>query len=133
MSVQYPELNLPDQTWPFTDREASEVAASFSYLDAGAEQTIFTIATTTRKKVYGIFLDLNTLTLNTTIRVKVKIDGTNYRTIETLVWINGTDDIGVYFAEAFAINQDLIVTMQESADEGAARAIPYSYILEELE
>lgn len=133
MSVQYPVIDLPDQTWPYTDREASEGVATFSYLNSGGEQTIFTISTSTRKKVHGIFLDLNTLAEDTTIRVKVKIDGTNFRTIEPLAWVQGVDDVGVYFPGYFAINQDLQVTMQEGADEGTDRAIPYSYILEELE
>ena len=110
----------------------SEAAASFSYLDAGGEQTVFTITTSTRKKLHGIFLDLATLTQNTTIKVKHKIDGSTYRVIDTIEWLV-TEEDGVYFNKSLAINQDLQVTMEEGANEGAARAIPYYYILEAME
>lgn len=155
MSVQYPEIDLPDQAYPYTSGDfnatqkasistasnkaqvdklaGSEGAASFSYLDAGGEQDVFEITTTTRKKLHSIFLDLTTLTQNTTIRVKHKIDGANYRTMETISWLVATMDDGVYFNKALAICQDLKVTMEEGADEGADRAIPYSYILEDME
>ncbi len=132
MSVVYPTIDLPDQLWPFTDRESADVGATFSYLDAGAEQVIFTIAMSTRKKLHSIFIDLTTLTQNTTIRIKHKIDGTNYKTIDTIDWLT-TDTDGVYFNKGLALTYDLQVTMQEAVDEGAARAIPYYYITEDME
>ncbi|MBA7675474.1 hypothetical protein ES703_83709 [subsurface metagenome] len=105
---------------------------TFTYLDAGGEQAVFTITTTTRKKLHGFFLDFVNLTQDSTVRVKVKIDGTNYRTIESLPW-STSDDEGVYFAKPIAINSDLQVTMQEAVDEGADRNVPYRIILEDME
>lgn len=155
MSVQYPEIDLPDQAYPYTSGDfnatqkasistaankpqidklaGSETAGSFSYLDAGAEQTVFTIATSTRKKLHSIFLDLNTLTENTTILLKHKVDGSTAREFESIDWVFATDAKIVYFNKSLAINQDLLVTMEEGADEGADRAIPYYYILEDME
>lgn len=139
MSVQYPEIDLPDQVYPFTsggivdNLAGTEVAATFSYLDAGAEQTIFTITITKRTKLHSMWFDLNTLTEDTTIRVKHKVDGSTAREFESIDWVFATDAKIVYFNKSLAIKEDLIVTMEEGADEGAARAIPYYYILEDME
>ncbi len=84
-------------------------------------------------KIHGIFMDLTTLTEDTTIIVYYKIDGTTYREIERMAWTFGVDAVGVYHSQAYAVNQAFKITLTEGADEGAARAIPYSYILEELE
>ena len=103
----------------------------FSYLDAGGEQTVFTYTPTKNAIVHIIWLDLSTLTQNSTIRLKHQIDGAVYRTFETFNWTTGMDD-GVYFRSiAIMVGRPLQVTMQEVANEGANRNIPYYYVYEE--
>ena len=103
----------------------------FTYLDAGGEQVVFTFTPTANSKLHTIWLDLSALTQNTTIRLKHQIDGVNYRTFETFNWTTGMDD-GVYFREvALMSGRPVQVTMQEAADEGADRDIPYYYMYEE--
>lgn len=111
--------------------ELSPLPGTFAYLDAGGEQTIFTFTPGKDTKVHNIWLDLVNLTQNTTIRLKHQIDGVNYRTFEAFDWTTGMDD-GVYFRDvAIAIGRALQVTIQETADEGADRDIPYYFIYEE--
>ncbi len=105
--------------------------AAFSYLAAGGEQTVFTFIPTKDTILHTIWLDLFTLTQNSTIRLKHQIDGVTYRTFETFNWTTGMDD-GVYFRDiAVMAARPIQVTMQETADEGAPRAIPYYYVYEE--
>lgn len=104
---------------------------TFSYLDAGGEQTVFTFTPTKDTILHTIWLDLFTLTQNSTIRLKHQIDGATYRTFETFNWTTGMDD-GVYFRNiAVMAARPIQVTMQEVADEGANRAVPYYYVYEE--
>lgn len=110
-----------------TDTDGTHV-----YLDAGGEQTLFTIATATRIKIQGILIDLTTLTEDTTIIVRTII-GLAMVEIDRIEWTFGVDAVGVYFAENLAITQNLEVTMEEAADEGANRDIPWSYIIEDME
>lgn len=116
-----------------TDKLAgSDAADSFSYLDAGGEQVMFTIATTTRIKIQGILMDLTALTQDSTIIVWT-IVGLAMVEIDRIEWTHGVDAVGVYFAENLAITQNLAITMEEAVDEGADRAIPWSYIIEDME
>lgn len=105
--------------------------ATFSYLDAGGEQIVFTFTPTKDTILHVIWLDLFTLTQNSTIRLKHQIDGAAYRTFETFNWTTGMDD-GVYFRNiAVMAARPIQITMQETADEAADRAVPYYYVYEE--
>jgi hypothetical protein len=142
VTTEYPDLYI----WGRVVREAdisSKVDAveakldlatpggTFSYLDAGGEQTIFTFTPTKDSIIHCIWLDLFTLTQNSTIRLKHQIDGATYRTFETFNWTTGMDD-GVYFRNiAVMAARPIQVTMQETADEGADRDVPYYYVYEE--
>jgi hypothetical protein len=106
------------------------VAGTFTYLDAGGEQVAFTFTPPQNVKLGTIWLDLATLTQNTTIRLYHQIDGVNLRIFETFNWTTGMDD-GVYFRDIDLANgQALVLTMQEAADEGANRDIPFYYTYE---
>jgi hypothetical protein len=102
----------------------------FTYLDAGGEQVVFAFTPPQNVKLGTIWLDLAALTQNTTIRLYHQIDGVNYRVFETFNWTTGMDD-GVYFRDiALATGQNLQLTMQEAANEGADRDIPFYYAYE---
>jgi hypothetical protein len=112
---------------------SADSSGTFSYLDAGGEQTVVEITTSTRIIIEGIWLDLTTITLNGTIKLYYKVDGTNYREFSSSAFTVATDSDGVYFDLNMGITEDFKVTYTESADEGAARAIPYSIIYRDIE
>lgn len=100
--------------------------AVFAYLNAGGEQTVFTFTPTVNTIIQAIWLNLTNLTQNNDIRIK--IGGV---IIETYNWTTGKDK-GVYFKNiALPAGDALLVSMQETADEGADRNIPYYYAYEE--
>lgn len=103
---------------------------TFSYLDAGGEQDVFEITGSSRKFIAGILLDLSNMTENGTIRVYSKIDGSNYRLLDEFYFTVATDPDGFLLNVKVPISVDFKVTYEESADEGAARDIPYAYVLE---
>jgi len=111
--------------------KTTKVSGILSYLDAGAEQEVFAVTGVQRGFIDGIILDLNTITLNGTIRVYSRIDGTNYRLLVSHTFTVGVDPVGVFLDMKFPAHVDFRVTYEESADEGAARAIPYVYVLSE--
>ena len=113
--------------------DTTETDASFSYLDAGGEQDVYVDAVTTRRKI-SFAMDITTMTQGGVVKVYLKVDGANYK-----VWVlqnvdsiasGGTED--VYSIEV-TTNQHFKVSYTEDADEGAARAIPYSVIHQVLE
>jgi len=106
------------------------VPGVFTYLDAGGEQVVFTYIPLRETRLNTIWLDLVNLTQNTDIRVYHQIDGANYRVFETFNWTVGMDD-GVYFRNiALAVGRNLQLTIQETADEGADRDIPFYHAYE---
>lgn len=99
-------------------------SGTFSYLDAGAEQTIFEFTPTGRVKLGGVFLDFNAMTLDGTIRLYLKVDGSTYRQFDDDLFVFG-DYPGLLLPLYATIESDLKITYEESADEGAARDIVY--------
>jgi len=96
-----------------------------------AENTVFTIDyQSLPAKINSIFLDMSNLVQNVIIRIKVQIDGINFRTIETFNWTVGMDD-GVYFRE-ITVDMDVRVTIQSVIAQGGVMGIPYLYV-EELQ
>jgi len=111
--------------------KTTNVSGTFTYLDAGAEQTIFTVIGVQRGFIDGIILDLNSITLDGLIRIYSRVDGTNYRLLVTHTYTVGVDPVGVFLDMKIPANVNFLVSYEESADEGAGRAIPYVYILSE--
>lgn len=106
------------------------VPGTFTYLDAGGEQVVFTYVPLRETKINTIWLDLVNLTRNNVIRLYHQIDAANYTVFETFNWTVGMDD-GVYFRNiAIDTGRNLQLTVQETADEGADRDIPYYYAYE---
>lgn len=120
-----------------TKTEPVRTAANFSYLDAGGEQTVFTVAPPAGQtwEVSFIGLDVNALTQNSNVRIKKRIDGATFRTINgaTGVLVLATEE-GAFETGAYVVDNtsQLQVTMAEVADEGAARTIPYEYYYRRL-
>ena len=95
-----------------------------------AETTLKEIVTTARIEIKSIWLDLNNLTANATIKLYHIVDATNYRVFETLTWLFATDDKGVLIT-GFSINNNWKITI--TGTEGAGVNIPYNIIYQTME
>jgi len=109
----------------------TEAAGPFSYLDAGGEQDVYENTGVTRRKI-SFDMDLSNMTLDGTIRVYRKVDGANYRLHVTQAF-TVADGVDAWSVTEAWTNQHWKVTYQESADEGAARSVPYNVIIQPLE
>jgi hypothetical protein len=112
---------------------SGDSSGTLSYLDAGGEQTVVELTTTTRKVINGVWLDLVNMTQNGTIKAYYKIDGTNYREMSSSAFVVLTDKDGFYLSLNMGITNDFKVTYTEGVDEGAARDIPYSLVYRTIE
>jgi len=101
---------------------------SYTHSSGTSEQTVFTFTPSANNIVKGIWLDTTNLTQNNTIRVKYQIDGTNYRTFQTISW-NTTMDDGILIEGDIpvAVSKALRVTMQSGTTEGANISISGEY------
>ena len=108
----------------------NEIVSTVNYTDVGGEQTIYEMATTTRRLIHGVWIDLVNMTKDGTIKFYYKIDGTSYREVKAYTFAVATDSDGVYIALNFGVTNNWKVTYTEGADEAAIRAIPYSVIYE---
>jgi len=108
--------------------DIAQATGTFSFDESSAaEQTAFSVAVVARAKVGSIWLDLNNLTMNCTIRIKHKIDGTTYRTFSTHSFVFATDDKGVLL-EGFTAYRDFQVTMQCGGGGVAGKNVPYAVV-----
>ena len=97
---------------------------TLSYLDAGGEQTVAEVTPVGLRTIISTMtFDLSNLTQNGTFKLYSKVDGTNYRQIDSLAVVAG--DAGAVIVGPFYIDTDFKVTYTESVDEGADRDIPY--------
>jgi len=105
---------------------------TFTLANSVAEQTLleFNVATTNITEVNQLYLDLDALTKNCTLKVYFKIDGTNYResTAMRLTNLGSADQLALVLSE-LKLACDMKVTITSIELEGATRAIPYLYIL----
>ena len=111
--------------------QIKKTEGSYTYLNAGLEQTVLIHTPVNNDIIKGIWLDLTTITQNGTIKLSYKIDGTNYRLVDTIDFTVATDSDGVFIATAFPVNSLFKITYTEGADEGADRAIPYQLFFQE--
>ena len=100
--------------------------STFSYTDAGGEQTVLevTVATGRLLKLCGAWLDLVNMTKSGSVKLYYKIDATNYRCFNTSNW-DISDDDGVLVDLTAMISGGFKITYTESEDEAAIRALPY--------
>lgn len=108
-----------------------DTSGTMSYLDAGGEQTVVEMTTSTHYLHFrGVWLDLTNMIKDGEIKVYYKVDGTNYREIKGAgdTFTVATDPDGIYLDLNIWNKYDFKVTYTEAADEGAARDIEYSII-----
>lgn len=100
--------------------------ATFTYADNATEQDVLELNALTSHS--WVSLDINALTQGATIRVYNKVDGTNYRLVDTLDTLtdlpaNAKDIDIILYGKGTAQK----ITIQRQVAEGAARSIPYRY------
>lgn len=110
--------------------DSAETTGPFSYLDAGGEQDVVEDTAVTRRRITVNF-DLTAMTLNGTVRLLMKVDASGYVIYDETVFVAAGAEQA--FDYQFTTNQNWKLTYQESADEGAARAIPFNVITEVIE
>lgn len=105
---------------------------TFTLANSVAEQTLleFNVETTNITEVNQLYLDLDALTKNCTLKVYFKIDGSNYResTAMRLTNLGSADQLALVLSE-LKLACDMKITITSIELEGATRAIPYVYIL----
>ena len=106
-----------------TDSDIDETSGTYSHSNGVAEQDAIVLTITEKTRINNFYLDLVNLTQSATLRVKVKVDGTNYQTLDTLNWTTSNDD-GVLI-HGLTSDVDVKVTIQSAIAEGASRDIPY--------
>jgi hypothetical protein len=100
-----------------------------SYLDAGGERTIAELTpSSVGLTLKGIWLDLVNMTNDGVIKIYYKIDGSNYRLIESYDFTVATDPDGYFINLVMGITNDFKVTYTESADEGDDRNVPFQIV-----
>jgi len=76
----------------------------------------------------SVILDLNALTQATTIRLYVKVDGTNYRLVSPAVFpADFPANAKAVPIVLYPTSKDWAITLQSGIAEGADRSIPYVY------
>jgi len=111
---------------------SAESKGTFTYLNAGAEQTVVELVSTDRRIIHGIWLDLVNITQDGTIQMYYKIDGINYRLVTSDAFVVASDSDGIYVDLSMGITDSLKLTYTEGADEGADRDIAYSVIYQTI-
>ena len=110
--------------------DSEETTGPFSYLDAGGEQNVVEDVATTRRRI-SVEFDLSAMTVNGTVRLYRKVDGSTYAIYSEVTFNQaGAEQI---FDYQFTTNQAWKLTYTEVSDEGAARSIPYEVITEVIE
>ena len=111
--------------------DSAETPGPYSYLDAGAEQDVVEDLAVTRRRIW-LEVGNRNMTLAGTFRLYRKVDGVNYDLWnEAVVTVGAGDDRA--FDYEFTTNQHWKLTYEESADEGAARDIPFNVITQVVE
>jgi GTPase SAR1 family protein len=109
--------------------DTEEKTDTYNHGNSIAEQDVFEeVISGSIFKLRGLVFDLNALTQTTTIRIKIKIDGATYRTIDAMEWDTAMA-VGVVMGD-FTVGISVKVTMQSSVLEGSVRNIPLRYTME---
>lgn len=113
------------------NQAGDESIDSYNLPNDTAENTAIEITNTKRLKLESVWLDLNTLVQDVTIKIYHKIDGTNYRQYDELSWAT-TDEDGVLLS-GITINSDWKLTITSPVAQGGTKAIPYNVIKTTME
>ena len=105
-------------------------SGTITFAGAGAQTKVIK-SYSTRSKIHDIILDMNNITCDTvTVDIQVKIDGANYRTVDSFVWIS-TDSKGFYCG-SITTQQYVQLVITPSATQQTL-TIPYTFVVEYMQ
>ncbi len=119
-----------------TNLSGEETVATHAHADNLNWQTVFTLATATRRKVHSIWLNFVNLTQNMSYRLSYDFGGLGAYVVfdsnAAAPWTPADDD-GVIIECNFVLGHNLRLELQSAVLEGAARDIPYELYPEAME
>lgn len=105
----------------------TETTGTFSFDEtSAAEQDAITLTIAARSAIGSINIDMVNVTQDTTIKLYHKIDGTNYRLVQTNSWLT-TDSDGVRIA-GFTAYRDVKVSLTCGGGGAGSVNVPYSVV-----
>lgn len=109
--------------------KSEEVSGTISHPAGVAEQDSLEITPAELTEYSILLLDMNALAQNTTIRIYIKINGTDYRLIDSAIFPTDfpTNAKGVPI-ELWQLSVKWKITLQSAVTEGVDRSIPYRYV-----
>lgn len=110
-----------------------ETSGTITHVNGVGEQTHFNITPAELTKYSIVLLDLNALTQNTTIRVKIQVDGATDRLISSAIFPTDfpTNAKSVPI-ELYDLSVNWKITLQSAVAEGVNRNIPYRRVRRSL-
>ena len=88
-----------------------------SHADNTDEQIVVTLAPSGTVVVQSIWLDMSKLSKATVVRLKHKIDSSNYREFQDVTW-GPNRPSGMLFSGALAVDDAVMITLQSLEAEG---------------
>lgn len=105
----------------------TQATGTFSFDETSAlEQDAITLTIAARAVIGSIHIDMVNVTQDTTIKLYHKIDGTNYRLVQTNSWLT-TDSDGVRIA-GFTAYRDVKVSLTCGGGGGGSVNVPYAVV-----
>lgn len=105
----------------------TEAAGTFSFDEtSAAEQDAITLTIAARSVIGSIHIDMVNVTQDTTIKLYHKVDGTNYRLVQSNSWLT-TDSDGVRIA-GFTAYRDVKVSLTCGGGGAGSVNVPYSVV-----
>lgn len=105
----------------------TETTGTFSYDEtSAAEQDAITLTIAERSVIGSIHIDMVNVTQDTTIKTYHKIDGTNYRLVQTNSWLT-TDSDGVRIA-GFTAYRDVKISLTCGGGGAGSVDVPYAVV-----
>ncbi len=111
----------------------TEAQTSYNLPNDTAENTLHEFTITKRTHIHEFAMDFTNLVQSVTVKIYKKIDGTNYKELygSALAWTTANVD-GIDLG-GLSAQDDVKITIQSGTAQGAIKAIPYSYWIEEKE
>lgn len=106
--------------------------ATFTFANDLTEQTVVTLTNARNIIFKGIWLDLNALTQDATIRGTYMIDGSVARPFDEVQFLAAGNIEGVFIHGELPRDADITITLQSNAPEGAQRLVPYELWYEDM-
>lgn len=123
--------NIPSDVDELIARKPTPVVSSYTVQNNTNEQTLIELQPSVVTKINSFWIDTDALTQTCTIKVYSKIDGTNYREMQSMRLSGMPPTVPAIVLKEVTINSDFKITIQMAVSEGSTRNLPYRYFKEE--